>query len=80
MSNIHDKLTKVYASNITDQNPDNKQETGVTNTGAKVHYTPHTPPTNMGPQIHFGCPNGKTIQSRKPCLLDLTALPDEARK
>ena len=83
MKNIYDRLTKSYANNIINQIPDNKQETVVLDTVATVHYpksdATHRSSTNMGPPIHGGCQNGKTMQSRKLCLLDFPALPDEVR-
>ena len=50
-------------------------------TGSTRHYlkadVPHLPLTNMGPPIHVGCPNGQTIKSSKPRLLDFPDLSDE---
>ena len=47
MNNIHDKLTKFYANNMIHQTPENKQKTGIPDTGATGHYlqadAPHRP-------------------------------------
>ena len=52
------------------------------NAGATGHYlkadAPHHPPTNMLPTIYVGFPNGQTMQSNKPCLLDFPVLPNES--
>ena len=72
-------LDLFHTNNIINQNPDNKQETGVTGTGATENHlktdAPHLPSTNMGPPIHVGFPNGQAMQSSKPCLLYLSELP-----
>ena len=66
MNNSHDKLTKFNANNIINQTPDNKQETGLPDTGATGHYlksdVPHRPSTNMGPTIYVGFLNSQTMQ------------------
>ena len=82
MNNIHDKLTKFYANNIIQQNPENTQKIGLSNTGTTLHYLqydiPNLPSTNMVLPICVGCQTGKNIQSIKPCLLYFSPLPDKA--
>ena len=82
MNNIHDKLTKFNANNIINHTPENKNKTRVPNIGATGNdmqaEVPHFPPTIMGPHIHVLCPNGQTMKSSKPCLLDFTELPHKA--
>ena len=69
-------------NNIIHCTPENENKTVITNTGATVHYlkvdTPHRPSIKIGPPINVGSLNVKTMQSRKPCLLYLPALPEEA--
>ena len=80
MNNFHNKLTKFYDNNIINNNVENKHKTVVPNTGEIGHYikadAPHCPSTNMGSPIYMGCPNGLTMQSSKPCLLDFPDLYD----
>ena len=71
MNDSHDKLMKFNANNIIHKTLEKKQKIWIPNTGAKGHYlqadAPYLPSTNVGPSIHVGWPNGKTIQSIKPC-------------
>ena len=58
--------------NIIHKTSENENKTVITDTWAKGNYfqvdIPHFPSTNIGPHIHVGWPNGKIIQSRKPCF------------
>ena len=82
MNNSYNKLTELYVNNIIHYTPENKNKTGILDTGATGHYlqvdASHHPSTNIGPPIHLGLPNGKTVQSINPCLLDFPFLPKEA--
>ena len=66
INNIHGKLTKLYDNNIINKTPDDKQETGVNDTGSTVYYLkydmPHHPSTNMWPSINVGFANVQTMQ------------------
>ena len=61
--------------------PENKQKTGIPNTGATGHYlqadATHRPSTNTGKTIHVVCTNDQTIKSSKPCWLYFPVLHEE---
>ena len=74
MNNSYDKLTEFYANTINDQNPENKNKTGIPYTGGKGNYLQvdslNISPTNIGLPIHVGYPNGQTMQPSNLYLLD----------
>ena len=84
MNTSYDKLKEFYANNIIHQTLENKNKTGILDTGETGHYlqvgAPHSLKTNIGPPISVGWPNVQTIQSIKPCLIYFPSLPEEARE
>ena len=63
-------------NNTIQKTSESENKTVISNTGETRQYlqvdAPHFPSKNIGTPIHVGYLIVKTMQSRKPCLLDLS--------